>query len=316
MCAILSNIKPGDEVIVPSYTFVSTALAFTREGAKLVFADSRKDSPNIDEDKIEDLITPRTKALAVVHYAGIACDMDKIKTIAEKHNLIVIEDAAQDIDSYYNGKPLGTIGNLGVLSFHETKNIQCGEGGLISINEKDLEDRSEIIWEKGTNRSKFLKGEINKYGWEDIGSSFLPADYVAAYLWAQLENLDSIQRRRKEIWERYYSNLSEINKRLPVIPNYATNNAHMFYMICDTGEQRDRLMNNLKDKGINTCFHYLCLHKSNFIKNRQPDTYKLDLPMAEHYEKCLLRLPLYPDLPDDSVDYICEAILNFYKQEE
>src|ERR1035437_775838 len=225
MCAILSNIKLGDEVIVPSYTFVSTALAFVRQGAKIVFVDSRDDNPGIDEGKIEKLITSKTKAIVPVHYAGVACDMDKIMTVAEKYNLLVIEDAAQSIDSYYKGRPLGSIGNLAAFSFHETKNVNSGEGGLLAINDEHFLKRSEIIWEKGTNRAEFFRGEVNKYGWVDIGSSFLPSEITAAYLWAQLENLDEIQRRRKEIWEHYYVNLEDWAKnneiQLPVSPSYA-----------------------------------------------------------------------------------------------
>ena len=203
MAALLLDIRPGDEIIVPTYTFVSTALAFVRQGAKIVFAESRKDHPGIDEDQIETLISPQTKAIVPVHYAGVACDMDKIMEIANRYHLWVVEDAAQSIDSYYKGRPLGSIGHLAAFSFHETKNIQCGEGGLLAINDERFIRRAEILWEKGTNRAEFFRGEVNKYGWVDTGSSFLPADYVAGFLYAQLENLDRIQERRKVIWKAY-----------------------------------------------------------------------------------------------------------------
>jgi len=210
MSALLLDIKPGDEVIMPSYTFVSTALAFVRQGAKIVFVDSREDHPNMDESLIEALITPQTRAIVPVHYAGMACDMDKIIALAEKYNLFVVEDAAQAIDSYYNGKPLGSMGHLGCFSFHETKNIQSGEGGMLAINDERFMKRAEIVWEKGTNRAEFFRGEVNKYGWVDIGSSFLPSDIIAAFLYAQLENLDDIQKRRKDIWNTYYDGLKPL----------------------------------------------------------------------------------------------------------
>ena len=264
MCAILSGVGPGDEVIVPSYTFVSSALAFVRQGAKIVFADSGKDNPNIDADRIEALITPRTKVIVPVHYAGVACDMDKIMEIAGRYNLLVVEDAAQAIDSYYTSpktgerKPLGGIGHMAAFSFHETKNIISGEGGLFVINDERFIRRSEIIWEKGTNRSEFFRGEVNKYGWVDTGSSFLPSEIIAAFLWAQLENLDMIQEKRKAIWNQYYEGLKELAEKgcftLPQIPGYATNNAHMFYVVCRSLEERSALIRHLKDNGILAVF--------------------------------------------------------------
>ena len=211
MCAILCDVKPGDEVIVPSYTFVSSALAFVRQGAKIVFADSMMRNPNIDAYKLESLITPRTKVIVPVHYAGVACDMDKIMEIADKHNILVVEDAAQAIDSYYKGRTLGSVGHLSAFSFHETKNVIAGEGGLLGINDPRFRRRSEIIWEKGTNRSEFFRGEVNKYGWVDIGSSFLPSEVIAAFLWAQLENIDNIQTKRKELWYSYYTRLKPLS---------------------------------------------------------------------------------------------------------
>ena len=269
MASILIEIKTGDEVIMPSYTFVSTANAFVLRGAKIIFADSNSLNPNIDADQIESLITEKTKAIVVVHYAGIACDMDRINEIANRNNLYVIEDAAQAIDSFYKGKPLGSLGDLSAFSFHETKNIIAGEGGLLSINSKQFMDRAEIIWEKGTNRSAFFRGEVNKYGWVDIGSSFLPSEIVAAFLFAQLENMELIQSKRKSIWNYYYSSLLYLEKKglvtLPQIPSFATNNAHMFYLICNTEEDRTSLIKHLRKAGVHAVFHYLSLHKLSLI---------------------------------------------------
>ena len=312
--AVLVLVNPGDEVIVPSYTFVSTALAFVRQGARIVFADSRMDNPCIDEQKLEALVTPRTRAIVPVHYAGIACDMDVILAVAERHNLLVIEDAAQAIDSFYKGRPLGSIGHLAAFSFHETKNIQCGEGGLLAINDPRFVKRSEILWEKGTNRAEFFRGEINKYGWVDTGSSFLPPEYVAAFLWAQLEALDSIQQKRKEIWNMYYQNLQGISSlSLPVLPDYATNNAHAFYAVCATPEERTALIRYLKSHGVYSVFHYLSLHKSDFVKNQKWEVE--ELPQADKYTDCLVRFPLFYALEPDEVKYICEQIKSFYTSE-
>lgn len=271
MAAILININEGDEVIMPSFTFVSTANAFVLRGAKIVFADSRPDHPGIDELRIEELITPKTKAIVVVHYAGVACDMDVIMDIATRHNLFVVEDAAQAIDSFYKGRPLGGIGHLGAISFHETKNIQCGEGGMLVVNDECFAKRAEIIWEKGTNRSAFFRGEVDKYGWVDIGSSFLPSEITAAFLWAQLENLDEIQTKRKSLWNYYYELFGNKHRefRLPFVPYYATNNAHMFYLICEVENQRDIVLNQLKTNGFYSVFHYLSLHSSLFYSFRK-----------------------------------------------
>ena len=233
MAAILIDIRPGDEVIMPSYTSVSTANAFVLRGANIIFIDSRKDYPGMDEDVIEKFITPRTKAIVCVHYAGVACDMDKIMALAEKHKLVVVEDAAQAIDSFYKGKPLGGIGHLAAFSFHETKNIISGEGGMLVINDARFNERAEIIREKGTNRSKFFRGEVDKYNWVDIGSSFLPSEIIAAFLYAQLENLTDIQRKRKLIWQAYHDELKSLDTiGQPFIPAYAANNAHMYYLVC------------------------------------------------------------------------------------
>ena len=312
MSAILVGIKPGDEVIVPSYTFVSTALAFYRQGAKIVFADSARDNPNIDPDKLEELITPATKAIVPIHYAGIACDMDKIMELARRYNLFIVEDAAQSIESFYKGKPLGTIGHLSTFSFHETKNVNAGEGGLLGINDERFIDRSEIIWEKGTNRAEFFRGEINKYGWVDIGSSFLPSDIIAAYLYAQLENLLEIQRTRIEIWNHYYMGLKELEDQgkvsLPYLPQGSTNNAHMFYMVCHNEKERDGLIAHLKNLGINAVFHYLSLHKSAFYSDKHDGR---TLENSDRYSECLIRLPMFYELSLEECQYIIKAIRDF-----
>lgn len=311
MCAMLADIQPGDEVIVPSYTFVSTALAFVRQGAKIIFADSRSDSPNIDETRLEALITPRTRAIVPVHYAGIACDMDAIMDLAARYGLLVIEDAAQAVDSFYKGRPLGTIGHLAAFSFHETKNLQCGEGGMLVVNDPKFIKRAEILWEKGTNRAEFFRGEINKYGWVDTGSSFLPAEYVSAFLWAQLEEMDDIQKKRKTIWQTYNEHLQGIDRlALPVIPDYATNNAHAFYAICSTPAERTDLIACLKEHGIHAVFHYLSLHKSAFAAGRGWN--EADLPQADRYTDCLIRLPLFYELSVEQAVYISRTIQNFY----
>ena len=299
MAAILIDIQPGDEVIVPSYTFVSTANAFVLRGAKIIFADSRSDHPGIDEDKIEALITSKTKAIVPVHYAGVACDMDKIMNLANKYNLFVVEDAAQAIDSYYTGtdgvkRPLGSIGHLAAFSFHETKNIISGEGGMLVVNDERFVKRAEIIWEKGTNRSAFFKGEVDKYGWVDIGSSFLPSDITAAFLWAQLEHIEDIQLKRKEIWCSYYEALKDWaiqnNIKLPFTPDFSSNNAHMFYLTCESESQRNDLILHLKDNNINAVFHYLSLHKSPYYSRKYDSK---DLINSDLFSKRLVRLPLY-----------------------
>ena len=324
MCAILCNLQPGDEVIVPSYTFVSTALAFVREGAKIVFADSMDSNPNLDADKIEALITPRTRVIVPVHYAGVACDMDKIMEIANRHNLLVVEDAAQAIDSYYvsresreeggERKPLGTIGHLSAFSFHETKNIISGEGGMIGINDERFIRRSEIIWEKGTNRAEFYRGVVNKYGWVDTGSSFLPSEVISAFLWAQLENMDDIQNKRKLLWETYYQLLKPLADKgyfsLPDLPDYATNNGHMFYLVFPSYEARTNVIAKLKENGYQAVFHYLSLHKSEYYKNKHDGR---ELPNADRYTDCLVRLPLFYDLEIEDVKAICNVIKECYE---
>lgn len=311
MCAMLCNLKPGDEVIVPSYTFVSTALAFLREGAKVVFADSSAENPNMEVEQIEPLITEKTKVIAVVHYAGVACDMDAIMALAEKHNLLVVEDAAHCIDSFYKGRPLGSIGHLGAFSFHETKNISSGEGGMCVINDERFVRRSEIIWEKGTNRAEFYRGMVNKYGWVDMGSSFLPSEFNAAYLWAQLEQLDDIQGKRKHIWNRYFEGLNgKIGNevKLPYIPEYATNNAHMFYLLCPSLEYRTALMKFLKENDVQTTFHYLPLHSSKYYEDKHDGR---ELPNCDRYGNTLVRLPLFYELSDMEIDKIVKLIIKF-----
>lgn len=309
MAAILCDIQPGDEVIVPSYTFVSSALAFVRQGAKIVFADSMKRNPNIDAEKIENLITPKTKVIVPVHYAGVACDMDRIMEIAERHHLLVVEDAAQAIDSYYKGKPLGTIGHLSAFSFHETKNVISGEGGILGINDEQFIRRAEIIWEKGTNRAEFFRGEVNKYGWCDIGSSFLPSEVIAAFLWAQLESLDDIQTKRKLLWNKYFELLKPLADQgcfnLPDIPEYASNNAHMFYLVCNSLTERSNLIKKLKENDILAVFHYLSLHSSEFYKDKHDGR---ELPECDRYADCLVRLPMYYDLSEGEVEQICKII--------
>ena len=325
MCAMLCDLKPGDEVIVPSYTFVSTALAFLREGAKVVFADSMQRNPNIDAQSLEALITPRTKVIVPVHYAGIACDMDAIMAVAKKHNLLVVEDAAQAIDSYYKSQitnhksqipqPLGGIGHLAAFSFHETKNITAGgEGGLLVVNDERFVRRAEIIWEKGTNRAEFFRGEVNKYGWVDLGSSFLPSEVNAAFLWAQLENLDMIQAKRKKLWETYLKRLKPLAEKgyftLPDIPEYATNNAHMFYLVLPSLEKRTAFIKYLKDNGVGAVFHYLSLHSSEYYKSRHDGR---ELPNCDRYADCLVRLPLFYDLTIEQVHLICDLIHAYYQ---
>lgn len=309
MAAILCDIQPGDEVIVPSYTFVSTALAFVRAGAKIVFADSMKDNPNIDVEQIESLITSRTRVIVPVHYAGVACDMDRIMEIAEKHRLLVIEDAAQAIDSYHKDRPLGTIGHLSAFSFHETKNIISGEGGMLCINDKRFIKRAEIIWEKGTNRAEFFRGEVNKYGWCDIGSSFLPSEVVAAFLWAQIESMNDIQTKRKQLWNKYYELLKPLESThgfsLPNIPSYATNNAHMFYLLCDNLEIRTELLRKLNGNDIYAVFHYLSLHKSKYYQDKHDGRI---LTQCDRYANCLMRLPMYYELENNDVEKICKLI--------
>ena len=314
MSALLMDLKEGDEVIMPSYTFVSTANAFALRGAKIVFADSEVSNPNINARQLESLITPNTKAIVLVHYAGAACDMDKIMALSKKYNLFVVEDAAQAIDAYYKNKPLGSFGHFATFSFHETKNIIAGEGGMLVINEKGYAKRAEIIREKGTNRSAFFRGEVDKYSWVDIGSSYLPSEMIAAFLYAQLENMDTIQQKRLSLWQLYYDALKPLERaghiRLPFIPNNAKHNAHVFYLICRSLEERTALIHHLKSKGVHAVFHYLSLHKSDYYQKKHDGR---ELLMSDHYTDCLVRLPLFYELKPEKVDYVVECVKSFYK---
>ncbi len=310
MAAILLDIRPGDEVILPAFTFVSCANSFAMRGAKLVFADSESDNPNVSASTIEPLITNKTKVILVVHYAGVACDMDPILALAANYGVKVVEDAAHAIDSYYKNRPLGSLGTFGTFSFHETKNVIAGEGGLIAINDFDYIHRSEIIREKGTNRSSFFRGEVDKYGWIDIGSSFLPSDIVSAYLFAQLENLEVIQTRRKRLWQQYFDALAsqapKYGVQLPVVPAYATNNAHMFYLVCPSLEVRARLINRLKDNGVHAVFHYLSLHNSPYFADKHDGRH---LHNSDRFSDCLVRLPLFYELSDEQCAYVSDKVI-------
>ncbi len=315
MCALLLDIKEGDEVIMPSYTFVSTANAFALRGAKIVFADSNSEHPNISIESIKECITKRTKTIVAVHYGGAACDMDALSELCNNHKISLVEDAAQAIESLYNGKPLGSFGDCATFSFHETKNVVSGEGGLLVVNNECSAARAEIIWEKGTNRTAFFRGEIDKYGWVDLGSSFLPSELIAAYLYGQLENLEAIQEGRLIRWNRYYENLTELafagSFELPMLPTYATNNAHIFYIVCNSATDRIELIEFLKNKGIGAVFHYLSLHKSAFFEGKHDGR---DLPNADRFSECLVRLPLHLHLKTQEIDFICQCLTDFYNK--
>lgn len=315
VAAILADLKPGDEVIMPSYTFCSTANAFVLQGAVPVFIDIRPDTLNIDERLIEAAITPRTKAIVPVHYAGVACEMDAILDIARRHGLLVIEDAAQAFDSFYKGRPLGTIGDMGCFSFHETKNIMSGEGGLFVTNSPQFAERAEIIREKGTNRSKFFRGQVDKYTWVDKGSSYLPSDIIAAYLYSILEIADSIQEKRKAIWSKYRLAFSDLEKagrvRLPIIPESCTNNAHMFYMLFEDLADRTAFIDHLKANGVYAPFHYIPLHSApagaRYCRSVG------DFTVTNRVSDTLVRLPLYYDLADSETDKVIETSLGFFR---
>jgi dTDP-4-amino-4,6-dideoxygalactose transaminase len=314
MSAILSDLKPGDEVILPSFTFMSTANPFLLRGAGLAFADCEQDVPNIDPAQVENLITSRTKAIVVVHYSGMACDMDRIMEIAAAHHLLVIEDAAHSIDGFYKGKALGSIGHFGAFSFHSTKNIISGEGGLLVVNDNGFIKRAEIIWEKGTNRAAFHRGEVDRYNWVDIGSSFLPSDLIASVLYSQLKSFDRIQEARKKIWWEYYGRLQPLETegflKRPVIPEFSTVNGNFFFILAHSLDERDRLQNHLKKRGIQTTFHYFPLHTSPYYR----DKYKgPDLPNARRFSDCILRLPFYYGLRQNQIESVVKAIRSFYK---
>lgn len=317
MAAILCGFSEGDEVIMPSYTFVSTASAFLREGAKPVFVDIRPDTLNIDEKLIEKAITPRTKAICAVHYAGIACEMDTILSIAEKHQLLVIEDAAQAVNSYYKGRALGSIGDLGCYSFHETKNFICGEGGALCINNSQLRDRAEIIRDKGTNRQKFIRGQVDKYTWVDEGSSFVPSELCSAFLFGQLELMNSITQRRREIHERYAqlitSAMPNEDPLLPTIPKDCKSNYHMFYMLAASNQQRNSLIQFCREKSIGAVFHYVPLHSSPMGQRIRTQA---TLPITDDRSACLIRLPMFHDITDDEQCEVSQAIAGFYGEQD
>jgi len=313
MAAILFNIQPGDEVILPSYTFVSTASAFILRGAKPVFIDIREDTLNMDERLIENNITDKTRAIIPVHYAGVGCEMETILDIARSRNLWILEDAAQGITSRYQNQHLGTIGDLGAFSFHETKNVICGEGGALLVNNEQLRERAEIIWEKGTNRKKFFRGEVDKYTWIDLGSSYLISDVLAAYLYAQLENLEKIQNKRRQIYEYFNLTLQELEEkgkvRLPIIPENCRSNYHLFYMLLPDQRRRDMLISQLRTAGVHAVFHYVPLHTSPMGKKFG---YQLgDLPISEDLSGRLIRLPIFYDLTLREAKFICSRVKKF-----
>jgi dTDP-4-amino-4,6-dideoxygalactose transaminase len=313
MAAILADIQPGDEIIMPSYTFVSTANAFVLRGGVPVFVDIRPDTLNIDETRMEAAITQRTKAIVPVHYAGVACEMDAIMAVADSHHLLMIEDAAQGIMSAYKGKPLGSIGHLGCLSFHETKNIIAGEGGALLINDQRFVERAEIIREKGTNRSRFFRGQVDKYTWVDIGSSYLPGEIVAAFLWAQMEMAEAITARRLNVWARYHSGLESLERagvlRRPVVPRACVHNAHMYYILVRDLDTRMRLIAHLHEQQVQSVFHYIPLHSSPAGQRYGRTCGSMDV--TNHVADTLLRLPLYVDLQECEVDHIIESICSF-----
>lgn len=314
LASLLLKIEPGDEVIMPSFTFVSTATPFVLRGAKIAFCDSRSDQPNLDENCLEALITKRTKAIVVVHYGGVACNMEAIMSVAEHHRIPVIEDAAQAVGSTFLSTPLGRFGAFSTFSFHETKNVNCGEGGMLVINDKQFGERAEIIREKGTNRSAFFRGQVAKYRWVDIGSSFLLSDINAAYLFAQLEALEPIQAKRIQLWDHYHSALKGLQDRdllrLPFIPPYASNNAHLFYVICKNAKDRDGLMRFLQKRNIMAIVHYQSLHDSPFYKGMHQGG---DLQWARIYTDYLLRLPLFVEMTVEQVSRVAEAIHDFFR---
>jgi len=314
MAALLIGIEPGDEVIAPSFTFVSSVNPFLLRGCRIVFADSLPNHPNIDPMEIEHRITKKTKAIVVVHYGGVGCDMDRIMKIAKEHKLFVIEDAAHSLDAYYKEKPLGSFGHLSAFSFHETKNITSGEGGMLVINDKRFLKRAEIIREKGTNRSAFFRGEVNKYGWVDIGSSFLPSEITAAFLYAQIEKINMIQKKRKVVWERYIRGLKKLadNKIIqffPILKN-RTNNAHVFPLFCRNEKERNALLLFLKKNGVHATFHYLPLHKSTYYKSIEKIS--VNLPNATTFANTIIRLPLYSSLRNKDQQKIIKLIQTFF----
>jgi dTDP-4-amino-4,6-dideoxygalactose transaminase len=315
MAAILTDVGPGDEVVMPSFTFVSTANAFVLRGAVPVFVDIRPDTLNIDERLIEAAVTSRTKAIAVVHYAGVACDMDPILEIARRHRLPVIEDAAQGIMCAYRGRPLGSFGQLAALSFHETKNVISGEGGALLLNDPALVERAETVREKGTNRSRFFRGQVDKYTWVDIGSSYLPSEIVAAFLYSQMQHAESITTRRLALWEKYHARIAGLEQagrlRRPVIPDYAQHNAHMYYVLAPDAGTRTKLLEHLRAHEIGAIFHYIPLHSS--PAGRRYGRTNGELPVTDAVSERLVRLPLWIGLEDEVIDHICGALAAFFR---
>ena len=312
--ALILNIGEGDEVIIPSYAFVTTANAFANRGAKIVFSDSRPGHPSIDETNIEGLITPKTKAIVALHYGGVACKMDLLKAIADKHSIHLIEDNAQGIGSFYKGQPLGGIGTIGALSFHDTKNIHCGEGGAILVNDDSLLKRSEVVWDMGTNKKEFKDGKVNSYGWVDLGSSFYPSELNSAFLLAQLEQLEEVTTKRLELWNNYYEAFAEIEERgiveRPNIPSYAKHNGHTFYLITSSKDERDKLISFLSKQGIQATFHFQSLHRSKYFGDKYKGNRLLN---SDRFSDTLVRLPLFYRLDSDQ-ERVIEAVLDFYKR--
>jgi dTDP-4-amino-4,6-dideoxygalactose transaminase len=313
MAALLINIRPDDEIIMPSYTFVSTANAFLLRGAKIVFADSSPQTPNMEAAQIERLITGSTKAIVVVHYAGIACDMDPILELVRKYKLLLIEDAAHALDAFYKGKALGSFGDLSAFSFHETKNITAGEAGLLVVNREHDVARAEVLYDKGTNRASFLRGQTENYQWMDIGSSYAPSEVTAAFLYAQLQQLETVTRRRKEMWTYYQERLGVLASKgmfkLPVAPDYAEGNGHICYFMCSGKLERNALIAFLKIRNIQATFHYHSLHSSNYFSAKHDGR---NLPNSDRYASCLIRLPMYFDLTREIIDKVCNALDEFY----
>jgi dTDP-4-amino-4,6-dideoxygalactose transaminase len=315
LSALLLDIKPGDEVIVPAYTFVSSANAFALRGARIIFADSLADNPNLDPAEVDKLITKKTRAIVPVHYAGVACDMDTLEHIAADRGIALVEDAAQAVASYHRGRPLGGIGRFGALSFHETKNIIAGEGGLFMCRDREDARRAEIVREKGTDRSAFLRGDVDKYGWVELGSSFLPSELIAAFLVSQLEDLDDIQGRRIAAWERYQTNLAStlagLSVGLPDIPHWATNNAHMFYLVCRSEDERNGLIRHLRERDIHAASHYISLEKSKYFQSQHDGR---SLTNSAKFTDRLVRLPLFAELTPAEVDRVSDEVIAFYGQ--
>lgn len=312
--ALILDIREGDEVIIPSYAFVTTANAFTNRGAKIVFADSRPDHPSIDETKVEGLITAKTKAIVALHYGGVACEMEVLKAIADKHSIHLIEDNAQGIGSLYKDQPLGGIGTIGALSFHDTKNIHCGEGGAILVNDDSFLKRSEVVWDMGTNRKEFQDGKVNSYGWVDLGSSFYPSELNSAFLLGQLERLEEVNAKRLGLWNNYYEEFAELEENglveRPNIPLYAKHNGHTFYLITRSKDERDELIAFLAAKGIQATFHFQSLHRSKYFADKHNGEALMN---SDHFSRTLIRLPMYCGL-DANQECVIETVLEFYKR--